>query len=309
MSSLKRREEKPFLLCDFYNRGSHLIFYEDGDSKYRAFTSFIECGVKNKDVIFYAHPRGCNSIFNQSGGFVPWKNVKVHTVECFGGGLKDEDVLMLHETISSLGDRMEGHRGIRVLFDFGRTLNRYNLGRIKRLEEWSHKDRGFLISTLSAFDSRNMFLDAARDLMKMHENITFFCGPNSKIFYPDMKGDRQVLSNFENVASKQEARGWIKKSLDVLVLSMLWQKPMCGFEVLKTIVRNFGVLLSQGTIYPLLKSLRDQGYVKVIKESRRGMKVYALTEKGEKLVKIKVKNYVNVQRALIGFMERYGSLH
>ncbi len=52
---------------------------------------------------------------------------------------------------------------------------------------------------------------------------------------------------------------FVKEYLDILVLALVYGKPMCGTELLDTIHRNFNVLLSPGTIYPLLHRLKKDG--------------------------------------------------
>ena|SRR5438093_7782722 len=65
-----------------------------------------------------------------------------------------------------------------------------------------------------------------------------------------------------------------------LVLTMLEEKPMHGYEIMKAIEGRFHgfVKPSSGAIYPALQTLRKRGFVSVAGEERR--KVYRITSKG-----------------------------
>ena len=76
---------------------------------------------------------------------------------------------------------------------------------------------------------------------------------------------------------------YVKKFLDVIILSILKNKSMCGFDIIKFIQEKFGILLSAGSIYPILHSFEKEGLLIVEKEGR--MKVYSITAKGKKIFK------------------------
>lgn len=74
----------------------------------------------------------------------------------------------------------------------------------------------------------------------------------------------------------------IKKGiLELCVLSMLGEKDMYGYELVSEISKN--IHIAEGTIYPLLKRLKEAGYVSTyLIESNEGpsRKYYSLTERG-----------------------------
>lgn len=72
-----------------------------------------------------------------------------------------------------------------------------------------------------------------------------------------------------------------KGVLELCVLASLARKDCYGFELVSTISQN--VAMSEGTIYPLLKRLRDDGMLTTyLKESTEGppRKYYRLTTAG-----------------------------
>jgi PadR family transcriptional regulator PadR len=74
----------------------------------------------------------------------------------------------------------------------------------------------------------------------------------------------------------------VKANLDLIILRLLRTKPQWGYEVNISIRDKFRVYLSAGTLYPLLHSLEDDGYIQGEWESEkgRGRRIYKITENG-----------------------------
>lgn len=74
-----------------------------------------------------------------------------------------------------------------------------------------------------------------------------------------------------------------KGVLEICVLSVLAQRDCYGYELVNEISKRIDI--SEGTIYPLLRRLKDEGYVTTyLQESAEGppRKYYRLTERGRK---------------------------
>ena len=72
-----------------------------------------------------------------------------------------------------------------------------------------------------------------------------------------------------------------KGALELCVLSMLNQRDMYGFELVSAISDD--IEISEGAIYPLLKRIKEDGYVTTyLQESADGppRKYYSITEEG-----------------------------
>jgi PadR family transcriptional regulator PadR len=72
-----------------------------------------------------------------------------------------------------------------------------------------------------------------------------------------------------------------KGVLELCVLAMLFKKDCYGYELVNRISKN--IMIAEGTIYPLLKRLKDEGYVTTyLTESQEGppRKYYKLTDLG-----------------------------
>lgn len=75
-----------------------------------------------------------------------------------------------------------------------------------------------------------------------------------------------------------------KGVLELCVLSVLEQKDCYGYQLVNELSSNISI--SEGTIYPLLRRLKKDGYVTTyLKESQEGppRKYYELTEEGKKM--------------------------
>lgn len=90
-----------------------------------------------------------------------------------------------------------------------------------------------------------------------------------------------------------------KGVLELCVLAILSRKDCYGYELVDEISKM--IEISEGTIYPLLKRLRDDAYVTTyLKESDQGppRKYYSLTDTGRKNSESLVKEWFNFTRAV-----------
>jgi DNA-binding PadR family transcriptional regulator len=77
-----------------------------------------------------------------------------------------------------------------------------------------------------------------------------------------------------------------KGLLDVIVLQMLKDEPMHGYQIITSIRKSYGVYFGPSTVYPLLGALEKKGYLlsEWNMHSDRPRKVYTLTEVGKNLL-------------------------
>ncbi len=67
-------------------------------------------------------------------------------------------------------------------------------------------------------------------------------------------------------------------NLREIVLSMLREQPMCGYDLIKAIYQRHDVVVSQGRVYPLLYSLEGRGVVRGELKGNARVKVYLVKE-------------------------------
>ncbi len=73
-----------------------------------------------------------------------------------------------------------------------------------------------------------------------------------------------------------------KGVLEPCVLALLRRRPRYGYELVQEIRKSLDI--TEGTVYPLLRRLKDEGYVETfLKESSEGptRKYYTLTPRGK----------------------------
>lgn len=84
-----------------------------------------------------------------------------------------------------------------------------------------------------------------------------------------------------------------KGVLELCVLSMLDRRECYGYELVSEISKN--ILISEGTIYPLLKRLKEEGYFTTyLQESQEGppRKYYKITDYGKEAKESLIKEWI-----------------
>ena len=85
------------------------------------------------------------------------------------------------------------------------------------------------------------------------------------------------------VTTKKIQENLTKNLLSPIILDLLDDQPMCGYQIIKAIQETYGVKFGASTIYPLLKHLDEKNLVcnewKI--ENRRPKKVFRLTQQGQ----------------------------
>jgi len=90
-----------------------------------------------------------------------------------------------------------------------------------------------------------------------------------------------------------------KGVLELCVLSLLVNKDRYGYELVNEISEKISI--SEGTIYPLLRRLKTEGYVTTyLKESQSGppRKYYKLTDTGTEMVSTLKEEWINFTKGV-----------
>jgi PadR family transcriptional regulator PadR len=95
------------------------------------------------------------------------------------------------------------------------------------------------------------------------------------------KKEKNMKQNIREVQTKL-----MRGLLDLIILQFLNAKPMHGYSIITSIRRNFGVYFGPSTIYPLLGTMEEKGYIKSQWDlnNDRPRKVYSLTLEGSSLL-------------------------
>jgi PadR family transcriptional regulator, regulatory protein PadR len=97
----------------------------------------------------------------------------------------------------------------------------------------------------------------------------------------------------------------IKTNREIFIMLHLLDKQMCGYDVIKEIFLKCNIFLSQGTIYPILYSMEEEGILQV--EYSKGdmrSKNYSLTPKGKKIAQKDIEDFINAMDHLISMIKR-----
>src|ERR1051326_163620 len=95
----------------------------------------------------------------------------------------------------------------------------------------------------------------------------------------------------------------LQGTLDMLILKSLQHEPMHGFGISVRIRQMSAEVLQveQGSLYPALYRLEDQGWIKSewgISENNRKAKFYSLTATGRKQLDAETQNWARVSAAI-----------
>ena len=98
----------------------------------------------------------------------------------------------------------------------------------------------------------------------------------------------------------------ISGSTSMMILRLLEEKDMYGYEMIETLeAKSKNVFtLKAGTLYPLLHSLEDNGYLTAYENEVNGnvRKYYSITKSGKKYLKSKKDEWNTYQTAVLNVL-------
>lgn len=89
----------------------------------------------------------------------------------------------------------------------------------------------------------------------------------------------------------------IKSALDLIIMSAATEKPICGYDIITLVYQEFKILLSPGTVYPVIKTLEERGLIESKQDGRR--RIYSLASRGHLLAPQLVAEYRWVESQLL----------
>ncbi len=301
MRKARKEQETPvYFVSDFYERGHDLYLYDSKEEqRYRILKAFLKAGLERGRVCIYAYPmEKYRYSFDDLEG--------VREVELIRGKikmLKSEDLqeffTLVQEEVQRCGDS-----GINLLIDYGRVREEL-AGEVMELERRIHGLlEGIEAATISSFNLNYLTQDFVNELIKMHDRVMLTTqeGKTSMVFH-NRRAKPVHIPRIEVISSEIMEHS-VKKALHFLILAMLRQRPMCGFDIIKSLVENFNVLLSQGTVYPILYSLEKDGYLKTVIKSDNKTKLYVPTEKAISYIDRQIKEYIQAQEKILSLISR-----
>ena len=115
----------------------------------------------------------------------------------------------------------------------------------------------------------------------MSKNRPIVYKSNRKTVQHKYRRKQKMVNNQKEVQVKL-----MKGLLDLIILQFLNTEPMHGYQIITKIRKSFGVYFGPSTIYPLLSTLEEKGYVNSEwnMNSERPRKVYRLTSEGQSML-------------------------
>jgi len=84
----------------------------------------------------------------------------------------------------------------------------------------------------------------------------------------------------------------VKINREIFILSVLFERPMCGFDIIKEIFHKCDVFLGQGSVYPILYSLEEEGMLRAeFSKGNMRTKLYSLTPKGRQIAQKELEKF------------------
>jgi len=175
----------------------------------------------------------------------------------------------------------------RFILDAGSFTGKEKTDRIDEIEGYINElGKKCPINCLCTYDVSKLSPDKIKHLTKYHNRLRL------------TTNDLTVLSgDFDkSQLSDDSVEKIVKDNLEIIILALLQKKPMCGTDIIETIHLEFNILLSPGTIYPLLHTLQER---KLIQFERQGKaKTYTTAEDAESQIKKLVNEQIQARNLL-----------
>ncbi len=150
---------------------------------------------------------------------------------------------------------------LQIIVDAGSIANQ-EVSEIEKRENYLNElSKKRDINCLCTYDVTNLSFEKIKQLASYHNQLRLTTN-DLTILSGDFFDDSKV--------SGKSVEKIVKDNLENIILAILQKKTMCGTEIIGTIHLKFNVLLSPGTVYPLLHSLKQKGLL-IIKKSGKAI--------------------------------------
>jgi DNA-binding PadR family transcriptional regulator len=292
--------------------GSSLLLYENGVEIYRTLSSFIESGLKNGELCVFAYD-------NTDGKRHPERVLKAHVeagdLQHFplekGGFL--QEIKELSSKIEELCEHVRPDESrlkdeaVRVAIDFGSLPTPSNfssiidcvMGMLKK------KDGKIPLRVVTTFNVDFLPDDAIGRLLELHENVMTSMHDEHRMFLINYRSPGLPSPSPAGTVSKKDLERFVKKHLEIIVLSLMLRSPMCGYDLIRAIFHRYHNFLSQGTVYPVLYDLQRRELLRVDEGKNPRSKVYALTEHGVEEAKTRISQFISAQEYVLESIRKF----
>ena len=309
------------LLFDDLRSGCSLFLYEHGVEVYGTLFSFVGSGLNNGEPCLFAYDNTDGNLYPEHIFQEQVEAGKLHLFPMDERNVREE-IRELNRKFGELCRRVESkkEKALRLIADFGNLPTRSTIddiinfvGRVSKRKyerisyrvgsKWGRSGT-FPLRAITAFNVDSLPRDSIKELIKLHDSVVVSARNEYTMSMLNFRGRGLSEPSFVETLPREILERFVKRHLETLVLSMLRQNQMCGYDVIRTIYQRYHTFLSQGTVYPLLYSLESKGLLKVVHSDSPRSKVYALTEQGEEIAKARINDFILAQRYLLESIQK-----
>lgn len=295
-------DAKLLLLHQLKNHDVLLFLYAQGVDKYPAYSSFIKTGLENNELCFYAyeaqeHKWHPEAVFKK---YIDSQQLHLLPLES-----ERNPVPKLESKLELLYERARAKKNsLRALIDFGAGISSNNAEQIISCEQKIvKKSKEFPFIGVTALSIGALEHDKMISMLSMHEKTAVFT-PYEVGIALNFSARRKLKEVPVELVPLEPVEQFVKNNLENIVLFLLQEQPLCGYDLIKTISQRYHVFLSQGTVYPLLYSLTEQGLLEAKQEIKA--KIYSPTEEGSKIIKSRLDEFRKAHEYMLGLLGKGG---
>ncbi len=296
-------EGKVLLLANISENDKILFLYSEGSAREELFITYLKNGLEKNHYCIYAYPIDKARIVPELA-FPQYKHT-IKLVQLEYDELEEPDIAKSLDRISKVFKfKDEDYEGVRVLIDYGNLITSENIDLVITTE-LQMRTREIPITWFSAVNTSQLDFFTSSKLLKNYSKVIISTKSEHTVLLPSMDVCGKINEEVEHkVISQEITDDFVKSSLETIVLSILSKKPMCGLDIIKIIHKSFNVLLSHGTVYPLLYSLKEKNIL--VDELGEDMKsrIYKPSDKGKIYVNEMLEKFTQTHRHLLVLLDK-----
>ena len=193
---------------------------------------------------------------------------------------------------------------------------------LKELEKEENREMQLIVDAGSMVDQKSAEIEERENFLNAFckgRNIDCLCTYDvAKLSFEKIKqlagyhnqlrlttSDLTILSGDlfdESKVSGDSIEKMVKDNLENIILAILQKETKCGTDIIGTIHLKFNVLLSPGTIYPLLHSLKQKGLLSVKKSGKEI--VYGPVEEAKPRIRNLVNSHIQAHQLLNHYLQQ-----
>jgi len=187
----------------------------------------------------------------------------------------------------------EENSKLQLIMDAGSIVEQKDTDILERESYLNELSKRRPINCLCTYDMTKLGFEKIKQLSLYHDQLRL---TTSDITI--LSGDFFDASN----VSGQSIEKIVKDNLENIILAILQKQTMCGTEIIGIIHLKFNVLLSPGTLYPLLHSLKQKGLLTITKSGKEI--IYGPVEEAKPKIRSLVSEHIQAHKLLNQYLQQ-----